>query len=123
VVLGLLGKNRPVAVTLPVFKDPLGRTDNWNTRVARTYGRVINPPPTSLAVGGHAVCVTGFRPDAAEPHGGYFVFRNSWGVSWASTAPASAVLGGAGTYFSPEPGYGDISASYVDSYLWEVLQL
>ena len=108
-------------MTLPVFKDPLGTTDNWNTSVALAYGHVLNPPPLSAACGGHAVCITGFRPDPAEPNGGYFVFRNSWGSGWAQNAPAPA--GSNRSFVAPEPGYGSISASYVESYLWELLQL
>jgi hypothetical protein len=79
-VLTALESGRPVAISLPVFKDPHVRraVDNWNTPVAWLYGRVLNPPPTAVVDGGHAVCVTGFVPDAGEPKGGYFIFRNSW---------------------------------------------
>jgi hypothetical protein len=68
-------------------------------------------------VGGHAVCVVGFEPDPEEPMGGYFIARNSWGTLWASLAPSP------GDSHSPAAGYGEISASYVDAYLWELLQL
>ena len=44
---------------------------------ARPAGRVLDPPPGSIANDGHAVCVTGFAPDPGEPAGGYFVIRNS----------------------------------------------
>ncbi len=117
-VLQLLAAGRPVAICLPVFGDPAvpnGPT-NWSTNVGWAYGRVINPPPTSVVVGGHCVCVMGFAPDAAEPHGGYFIIRNSWDTAWGHLAPAAG-------YNSPAPGYGDLSASYVDAYCWELMQL
>jgi hypothetical protein len=118
-VLNLLQNGRPVAITLPVFTDPAvpNGPDNWGTASGWAYGRVLNPPPTAVASDGHAVCVVGFEPDPTEPAGGYFVFRNSWDVTWANLAPSP------GNSYSPEPGYGDISASYIDNYIWELLQL
>ncbi len=107
---------RPVAITLPVFRDPLAPPpvyDNWNTPSALLYGRILNPPPTSVAYGGHAVCTTGYIPDQNESMGGWFVFRNSWGRAWASSAPTAGSL-------SPEQGYGYVSATYVDRFLWEM---
>jgi Papain family cysteine protease len=120
-VLAALSRGNPVAVTLPVYGDPYDKTlpDNWQTLSGVTYGRVLNPPPVSVVRSGHAVCITGFQPDSREPKGGYFIFRNSWGTTWAANAPASIGLG----YHSPEPGYGDISATYVDDFLWELLEL
>lgn len=115
----LLSSGRVVAVSLPVFADqsnPTGLT-NWTSSVAWAYGRVLNPPPTATVVGGHCVCVTGFVPDHSEPNGGYFVFRNSWDVAWANLAPA------AGVTHAPEQGYGVVSATYVDTFCWELLQL
>jgi hypothetical protein len=114
----LTGSRRPVAISLPVFRDPLtpSGADNWNTQVGFQFGRVLDPPPTSLVIGGHAVCVTGFVHDPSEPMGGWFIFRNSWGTVWAGAAPASPSM-------SPEPGYGYISATYVEKYLWEMCSL
>jgi len=117
-VLAGLRRGHPVAVSLPVFSDPAvpnGAT-NWTTGSGWAFGRVLDPPPTATVSDGHAVCIVGFEPDRSEPKGGYFVFRNSWDVAWAMQVPAAG-------YFSPEPGYGDISATYVDLYLWEMLQL
>ena len=78
------------------------------------YGRVLDPPPTSVVAGGHAVCVTGFEPDASERVGGWFIIRNSWNNGWATQSPAPG-------YYSPEIGYGQISATYIDQYLWEMM--
>lgn len=118
-LLKALAKGRPVAISLPVFRDAMlpDGPDNWSTSSAWTYGRVIDPPPTAVVAGGHAVCVIGFEPDPIAPGDGHFVFRNSWDVIWASGAPA------AGYSYAPEPGYGDVSLAYVDDYLWELFQL
>jgi hypothetical protein len=112
-VLSALSGGRAVAVTLPVFSDPITSTDNWSTRVGKLFGYVIDPPPGSAVSAGHAVCVTGFEPDSEEPTGGYFVIRNSWGRAWGSNLPIAGYVG-------PEPGYGQLSATYVDKYLWEL---
>ncbi len=116
-VLQALASCRPVALSLPVFRDAvMPQGNNWNTPVGVLYGRVLDPPPTSIVVGGHAICVTGFQPDAGEPAGGYFVIRNSWGTRWGSGLPATGSYG-------PVAGYGQVSATYVDRFLWEMCRL
>ena len=112
----MVTSGRPVAVSLPVFFDPLTAYNNWNTPLGVLYGGVINPVPTSSVRGGHAVCLTGFSPDAQEPAGGYFVIRNSWGKGWGTSLPDPA-------YAAREVGYGQVSATYVDRYLWEMCRL
>jgi hypothetical protein len=99
---------------VPVFADPDDHAStNWNSDDGTEYGYVYDPPPTSVAVDGHAVCLTGFVGDPTEVLGGFFIFRNSWGTSaWAASAPTPG-------YATPEPGYGMISASYVDRWAWE----
>jgi hypothetical protein len=116
-VLAALQRGRAVVISVPVFRDPLFATGptNWSTPSGWSYGRVLNPPPRSVVIGGHAVCVVGFVPDLDEPEGGYFIFRNSWGTRWGSQAPS------AGNSYSPEPGYGEILASYIDTFFWEML--
>ncbi|MEJ0044785.1 MAG: hypothetical protein WDN04_00435 [Rhodospirillales bacterium] len=81
-----------------------------------TYGRVINPPPTSVVVGGPLRVRDGLCAGCRRAHGGYFIIRNSWDTAWGHLAPAAG-------YNSPAPGYGDLSASYVDAYCWELMQL
>ena len=119
VINAMTTAQRPVAVSLPVFGNPLHPgADNWNTAVGIAYGRVLDPPPTSVVVGGHAVCFTGFVPDASEPAGGWFILRNSWGtLAWANSLPSTA------PYVAPEVGYGQVSATYVDRYLLEMCHL
>ena len=116
-VLSLLGNGRPVAASFPVFTDPTTGINNWGSRVGILYGKVFDPPFHSVANAGHCVCITGFVPDAAEPTGGYFIFRNSWNTTWSSASPSP------GNSHAPEAGYGEISATYVDTYCWELLQL
>jgi Papain family cysteine protease len=116
-VAWLKSTDRAAAVSLPVFHDATVTTsNNWSTPLGWLYGRVLDPPPTAVADGGHAVCVTGFRPDAGEPNGGHFIIRNSWDTQWGSALPDPG-------YAGPAPGYGQVSATYVEKYLWEMLQL
>ena len=113
----LITHRRPLAISLPVFSDPAFlEADNWTTPAGWLWGVVLDPPPTSVVVGGHCVCVTGFESDSTEPLGGYFIIRNSWSSQWGSQLP----LGG---YHGPEAGYGQVSATYVDRFLWEYGQL
>jgi hypothetical protein len=116
-VLAALQHGRAVVISVPVFSDPIFPTGptNRTTPSGWAYGRVLNPLPRAVVSGGHAVCVVGFEPDPDEPQGGYFIFRNNWGTLWGSQAPSP------GNSYAPEPGYGEISASYVDTYLWEML--
>ncbi|HEX4954893.1 MAG TPA: C1 family peptidase [Thermoanaerobaculia bacterium] len=113
----LKDRQRAVAISLPVFSNPRKpRSNNWGSLAGWRHGRVLDPPPTATSIGGHTVCVTGFRPDRREPLGGYFVIRNSWGPRWGKRLPNPEHAG-------PEPGYGQVSATYVERFLWEMLQL
>ncbi len=112
----LAQNNRPVAIALRVFKDAITKYTNWNTPLGWRYGLVLDPPPTSIDVGGHAVCVVGFAPSPAEPSGGYFIIRNSWNTAWGDQLPAPG-------YFAPMPGYGQISATYVNKFMTEMCQM
>lgn len=115
-ILALLKQGRPVAISLPVFEDPISKVNNWSTAVGVRFGIVLDPPPTSVVSGGHAVALTGFVEDPVEPNGGYFIVRNSWSTGWGHQLPNPAAHG-------PEPGYGQVSASYVQEYLWEFASL
>lgn len=117
-ILSLLQNGRPVAASFPVFTDPSAPagTTNWTTQVGWSYGHVFDPPLQSVASAGHCVCITGFVPDTTEPNGGYFIFRNSW-AAWSYLSPTP------GSSHAPERGYGEISATYVDNYCWELLQM
>ena len=66
------------------------------------------PPGTRLAKLGEA-----------EPAGGYFVFRNSWGFEFGRKA--SDPDRPRGPPRVPLPGYGTISASHVEAACWEAV--
>ena len=109
-----LAAGRPTCVALPVFYSASGNGgDNWTSPIGQARGRVLDPPPGAIAGKvGHAVCLTGFVPDSREPHGGHFLLRNSWGNQWGRR-------GNAADPRNPEPGYGSVSATYVDKFAWQ----
>lgn len=126
VILDLLALRSPVAVGLPVFRRSDGR-DNWTTPAALRHGLVPYPgtdaragpeePEGARIREGHAVCITGFRPDPEDPEGGWFTFRNSWGIDFrtASGSPPGSPLR------ALRPGYGYLSCAAADKYVWEML--
>ncbi len=112
-LLDKLHEHNGVAIALPVFDAPGGGIHNWGTFITQNYGEVMNPVAGWTTGGGHAVCCVGFVPDEEEPLGGHFIIRNSWGTElFGSELPDPEYVG-------PEPGYGQVSASYIDRYLWE----
>ena len=110
----------PVAAGFPTFPHDIGET-NWTLPRSWRSGRVPCPqdegaPRLGAADGsGHVVCVTGFVPDPDEPSGGWFVFRNSWGLAFGGGPGADAPPP------VPARGYGLVSATHVDLYCWEFL--
>jgi hypothetical protein len=114
-------RRRPIAISLEVSEDPNTGVNNWTHPTAVDYGHVFDPVPgAQFSLMGHAVCVVGFVPDKHEPLGGFFIIRNSWGTGWARNAPDRRA---GSRNCSPGPGYGQVSATYVDQYLWEWCQL
>ncbi len=117
-LLEFLQAGRPIIAGVPVFHTRDG-VDNFHTVATYRTGVVLGPtdaPSTGIVNGqlessGHVVCLVGFQPDANEPMGGWFVFRNSWGVSFARQPDTARGVAG--------PGYGVMSASYVDGFCWE----
>jgi hypothetical protein len=75
-------------------------------------------PPTGweLAPSGHAVCILGFVRDLTEKQGGWFIFRNSWGLGWAADAPDANE-----PVQVPRAGYGALAAGHVEEAVWEIL--
>lgn len=112
IVKNLLTEFGAVGISLPTFVNPITKDNNWMTRETSAYGSVRNPGSAWVADGGHAVCCIGFVPDPEELNGGYFVIRNSWGYNFGQLLPHP-------DHFGPEVGYGSVSATYVDKYLWE----
>ena len=110
-----LAQGRPVAIALPVFAQAGTQVTNWSSGV--TSGEITDPyidNYTSFA-GGHAVCVVAFQADAAEPSGGWFIFRNSVGGNWAH-----GITFGGDPPHVPARGFGALSASHVEGYCWEL---
>lgn len=109
-----LRRSRPVAIAVPVYaQSNESSVTNWSSGI--TSGEVLDPYRDGIFVGGHAVCVVAFQPD---PSGGWFIFRNSVGGNWASGFQPDG-----DPPRVPAPGYGAISAAYVEGYCWEYLSL
>jgi hypothetical protein len=118
IAFDLLSAGLPVAVALPLFRDPrAGPTgDNWNYPYAVTSGKVADRQVgwEELEIG-HAVCMLAFQPDPQEPAGGWFIFRNSVGEDWC-TSPNLLV-----NPRVPARGWGALSATMVNEHAWEML--
>ena len=120
-ILEFLKAGLPVAVGVPMFVHPSGLT-NWTLPGAMRSGVVLCPEDAGAPAlegprdEGHVVCVTGFLPDPSEPLGGWFVFRNSWGLEFASHATIPSDEISAGTR-----GYGLLSATHINIHCWEYL--
>jgi hypothetical protein len=118
-----LAARRPVAIALPGFRDrrqPAGDT-SWDLRSVWFNGHVPDKRETDVTVpeSGHAVCLVGFQPAAAEPAGGYFLFRNSWGVDFGRNGNDPDRPPGPPRI--PAPGFGTISARHVEAACWEAV--
>ncbi len=118
---GFLALKRPVAITIPVYVDPVaqpGGVTNWNSPGVWASGMVHNPVlPLQPMASGHAVCILGFQPDPLEPLGGHFIFRDSKGQRFGYNAPPA---GNPQPPRVPERGYGALSASHVENHLFEL---
>jgi C1A family cysteine protease len=99
-----LSRDAPVGVSIPVF-------DSWyKSSETRRAGRITLPIGNEQHVGGHAVCLVGYRDDADVPGGGAFIVRNSWGAGWAAESEHG-------------PGYGMIPYAYITTRNWEAFTL
>ena len=120
-----LAKGHPVAAAVPMFRrSSSNRETNWHGRRAEEFG-VIPDPATGTSIveslgendsPGHAFCIVGFEPDPKERTGGWFLFRNSWGLGWARLFQDGGK--------PPQVqgcGYGAISATYIEKFCWEWL--
>ncbi|KNG93272.1 C1 family peptidase [Pseudaestuariivita atlantica] len=119
----LLKSGSAVAVGLPVYFLPDARM-NWTAPATTRTGYVPYPGTDKVydaalvVASGHAVCLTGYVPVTDAPGGGYFIFRNSWGLDFRTTF-RDPVDGVSGTLVPP--GYGVLSAAAVDKYVWEMM--
>ena len=92
-----LDARRPVVLSVRTFPA-------WDYPTTADTGEIPLPIPGEMPDGGHAVCVVGYETNDRVPGGGLFVFRNSWGASWAKP---HGRLG---------PGYGALPFAYVSKY-------
>jgi C1A family cysteine protease len=94
-----LDEGRPVVLTVLTFSNL------WFPSTADT-GEIPLPLPLSAIDGAHAVCLVGYERQPHAPGGGAFLFRNSWGNTWASRSRY-------------KPGYGTLFFEYVRQYALE----
>lgn len=100
----LLAADRALGVSIPVYRS-------WASSFAvRATGRITLRIGSEPVIGGHAMCLVGYRDDPHHPGGGYFIVRNSWGQAWA---PAS--IHGSG--------YGSIPYAYIADDSWELVSV
>lgn len=85
---------------VPVFPS-------WGNIETQQTGRVIMPISGEQSLGGHALCLCGYRDDGSCPGGGVFYFRNSWGEEWASQNTRGR-------------GYGEMPYAYMQMYARDV---
>jgi C1A family cysteine protease len=67
--LDCLASGSPFVVGITVF-------DSFESDAVAASGRVPMPGPSEAMLGGHAICVVGYRLD------GSFIVRNSWSAEW-----------------------------------------
>jgi len=75
-IRGVLDERRPVVLSVLTFPS-------WDFGVTAETGEIAMPFPGEASDGGHAICLVGYKRNAAVPGGGAFILRNSWGTSWA----------------------------------------
>lgn len=71
-----LDLKKPVVLSVSTFAS-------WDFGTTGETGDIPMPFPNESPDGGHAICVVGYETDASAPGGGRFIFRNSWGTTWA----------------------------------------
>ncbi|SLN61726.1 C1 family peptidase [Pseudooctadecabacter jejudonensis] len=124
-LLSYLQEGLPVVIGLPLFQHASGLS-NWTLPNVIATGVVPCPEDdkapelTGPRDDGHVVCLTGFEPDATEPLGGWFIFRNSWGLEFADHAKRPTDSHGPDRGAGLR-GYGMLSATHVNTYCWEYL--
>ncbi|MEO8498923.1 MAG: C1 family peptidase [Planctomycetota bacterium] len=92
-----LDAQRPVVLSVLTFPS-------WDFATVADTGEIPMPIPGDKPDGGHAICVVGYELNPRFPGGGAFVFRNSWGTTWAKPQGRFGV------------GYGTLFFDYVKKY-------
>jgi C1A family cysteine protease len=70
----------------------------WEDDYAFREG-IISLPLSLEPDGAHAICLVGYRDNDENHSDGYFIFKNSWDVTWG--------------YGRADPGYGSLPYRYV----------
>jgi C1A family cysteine protease len=83
---GHLDEGRPVVVGVLTFSE-------WDLPAAAETGEVILPVSLSQPDSGHAISLVRYELRPNAPGGGVFLFRNSWGKSWAARSRYRAGYG------------------------------
>lgn len=89
-----LGSPRAVACGVPVFRI------SWENQYTQETGEVFDVLPGDTIIGYHAITLVGY-----DRRNSCFVFRNSWGETWAPSSEYGA-------------GYGTISYRYIAEHGW-----
>lgn len=116
-----LEQGMPTVIGVPMFAHDSGYT-NWTLPQTMSSGIVYcpddaaNPNLKDSRKDGHVVCLTGFVPDTSEPLGGWFIFKNSWGLEFGVNNG-----GFKKSKFPLRRGFGMLSATHVENYCWEYL--
>ncbi len=101
----VLASERCVAFSIPAFRS-------WfcNDEV-KLSGKIIMPPPGDLPMGGHSMCMVGYRDMPLRPDlgGGEFLIRNSWGERWGINSDVK--------------GYGTVSYRFIESFGLEAFSI
>jgi hypothetical protein len=104
-----VASKRPVGISIPVFAS-------WyQSPTTERTGRITMPIGGENRVGGHCMCIVGYKDDGPEtvtetPGGGFFILRNSWGTQWGEECAYGA-------------GYGTIPYAYIAALNWEAFTL
>jgi C1A family cysteine protease len=95
----VVDSGRCAAFAVDVFSSFLSPT-------VRSTGKILMPAPGEQRIGGHCMCIVGYRDDPAPGlGGGRFILRNSFGEEWGAASP-----------FGYPKGYGTIPYAYVAQY-------
>jgi hypothetical protein len=92
----VLASGRCVAFSVPVYNTLMKNPQAMKT------GKIPNPVPGELPVGGHAMCFVGYEdaPGTVGLGGGRFILKNSWDGYFGYASPYG-------------PGYGTIPYAYI----------
>lgn len=91
---------RPVEFAVPLYESV------YNAETQRS-GKMFLPLPGDESLGGHAMCIVGYKEEDSVPGGGFFILRNSWGTGWGYECDYGA-------------GYGTIPFAYVTKMAREI---